>query len=111
MRKPFGILLWFQTLQWIELIASFLYRIILIHNLFNQQIFRWRLFEMFLRKCIYLLAFVNYMGSTSSATRSNTTKTTTTAEASDEGNGPSWRNMWKKLANKLSKHYWIYSKQ
>ena len=29
------------------------------------------------------------MGSTSSATRSNTTKTTTTAEASDEGNGPS----------------------
>ena len=44
---------------------------------------------MFLRKCIYLLAFVNYMGSTSSATRSNTSKTTTTAEASDEGKRPS----------------------
>ena len=44
---------------------------------------------MVLRKWIYLLASLNYMGSTSSATRSNTTKTTTTAEASDEGNGPS----------------------
>ena len=41
------------------------------------------------------------MGSTSTATRSTSSKTTTTAEASDEGNGPSWSNIWKKLATKL----------
>ena len=55
---------------------------------------------MFLRRCIYLLAFLNYMGSTSTATRSITSKTTTTAEASDKGNGRSQSNTWKKLATK-----------
>ena len=44
---------------------------------------------MVLRRCICLLAFLNYMGSTTTATRSIASKTTTTAEASDEGNGPS----------------------
>ena len=46
------------------------------------------------------MAFLNYMGSTSTATRSITSKTTTTAEASDKGNGRSQSNTWKKLATK-----------
>ena len=42
------------------------------------------------------------MGSTSTATRSISSKTTPAAEASDEGNGPSWSNIWKKLAIKVT---------
>ena len=42
------------------------------------------------------------MGSTSTATRSIASKTTTTAEAADEGNGPSWSNIWKKITIKWS---------
>ena len=53
---------------------------------------------MFLIRCIFLLAYLNYMGSTSTATRSITSKTTSTAEASDEGN----RQGWNKCAHRVS---------